>query len=254
MRGDCPRVSGGKRFPPLSFRGCYMRPRTLSVFVDESGRFQHPDALSRFYIVGLVFHDQDADISEAVRQLDANAEELGLDHEAFVFHAGPLIRMEKGYGVMNRRFRGRIFDRMMTFARHVDFRYHCLCVDKKYIDSSLQILSRLKGQLEDFIRVHHDELTRLGRVKVYYDCGQSPVTNLLHDVFKDIGCSVEFAQKVEPRNYKLFQVADLICTVTLIEQKLLSGDHMSESEHRFFGGPKAFMHNVMRKIKRKELA
>ena len=69
-----------------------------------------------------------------------------------------------------------------------------------------------------------------------------------------ISAITAFAQKVEPRNYKLFQVADLICTVTLIEQKILSGDHMSESEHRFFGGPKAFMHNVMRKIKRKELA
>lgn len=30
--------------------------RTLSVFVDESGRFLHPDAISRFYIVGMVFH------------------------------------------------------------------------------------------------------------------------------------------------------------------------------------------------------
>ena len=25
--------------------------------------------------------------------------------------------------------RGRIYRRMMTFARKVDFRYHCLCID-----------------------------------------------------------------------------------------------------------------------------
>ena len=120
-----------------------------------------------------------------------NAEELGLDHEAFVFHAGPLIRMEKGYGVMNRRFRGRIFDRMMTFARHVDFRYHCLCVDKKYIDSSLQILSRLNCR------------------------------PYLHG---DIDRTEDF----ERRSYERIRAS-------------------------LFGGQKAFMHNVMRKIKRKEL-
>ena len=51
-RGICPRVSGGKKFSPLSFIGsCNMEAkRTLSMFVDESGRFQHPDPDSRFYI------------------------------------------------------------------------------------------------------------------------------------------------------------------------------------------------------------
>ena len=34
-----------------------MSGETLSIFVDESGRFQYPDADSRFYILGLVFHD-----------------------------------------------------------------------------------------------------------------------------------------------------------------------------------------------------
>ena len=230
-----------------------MDERTLSIFVDESGRFQYPDKDSRYYIVGMVFHDQSQDISRFVKQLDENAEMIGLDPEKFVFHAGPLIRMEKGYAIMNRRFRGRIFDRMMTFARHVDFKYHCLSVDKKYIDSSLQIVSRLKNQLNEFISAHRDELKSCGRVKIYYDCGQSPVTNLLHETFTGIGCPLEFAQKVKPVNYKLFQLADLICTIHLIELKLKNGDRMSESECRFFGGAKDFKHNILRKLKAKEI-
>ena len=32
--------------------------KVLSIFVDESGRFQFPDTNSRFYILGLVLHDQ----------------------------------------------------------------------------------------------------------------------------------------------------------------------------------------------------
>ena len=34
---------------------------TLNIFVDESGRFQYPDNASRFYILGMIFHDQALD-------------------------------------------------------------------------------------------------------------------------------------------------------------------------------------------------
>ena len=63
---------------------------TLSIFVDESGRFQYPDELSRFYILGMVFHDQDCDISSLVADLERAESELGLENHCF--HAGPLIR------------------------------------------------------------------------------------------------------------------------------------------------------------------
>lgn len=226
----------------------------LSVFVDESGIFQHPDADSRFYIVGMVFHDQRIDISPLVRQLDQNASRLGLDSDVFTFHAGPLIRQEKSYAIMNRHFRGKIFDRMLTFARKVDFRYHCLDVDKRYITSVLQIATKLKKDLVEFLALHREELMSLGKVKVYYDCGQTPITNLLHQTFaSELSCPVEFAPGVRPENYKLFQLADLICTLRLIELKIRNGEPMTHSEFKFFGSPRAFERNVLRKIKSKEL-
>jgi len=80
---------------------CGRRMKTLSIFVDESGRFQHPDADSRFYILGMVFHDQSHDISRIVADLERSELELGL--EGHCFHAGPLIRKEKGYEIMSRR-------------------------------------------------------------------------------------------------------------------------------------------------------
>ena len=43
----------------------------LSVFVDESGKFQHSDSTSRYYVVGMVFHRQSDSIAEAVKALDA---------------------------------------------------------------------------------------------------------------------------------------------------------------------------------------
>ncbi len=225
---------------------------TLSIFVDESGRFQHPDVGSRFYILGMVFHDQSSDIAKCVADLDAAESQLGL--EGHCFHAGPLIRKEKEYAIMSRQFRGRIFSRMMAFASRVDFKYRCLSVDKKYIDSAQQIVERLRAELLSFIDRHREMLSSVKQIKVYYDCGQSPVTNLLHRTFENaIGKSVEFKQDVKPSHYRLFQIADLVCTLHLIELRLLYGVAMTHSEMRFFGGPHAFRRNVLKKIKQKEL-
>ena len=76
-----------------------MEARTLSVFVDESGNFRFPDSESRFYIVGMVFHDQSVDISREIAVLERSDTEIGL--QGHCFHAGPLIRREKNYSMLS---------------------------------------------------------------------------------------------------------------------------------------------------------
>ena len=224
----------------------------LSVFVDESGNFKFPDSECRFYILTLLFHDQSVDISPEIRRLEQSDDKIGL--VGHCFHAGPLIRREKNYSMLSRQLRGRIFSRMMTFARRVDYRYHCLTVDKNYINSKDQIVFRLKSCLSEFIVTHADFMGNVEKIKVYYDCGQSPVTHLLHDVFEnEMGGPVEFAVDVKPHRYRLFQLADLICTLHLIESKLCAGIRLSRSEQQFFGGPRMFRHNILRYIKAKEI-
>lgn len=227
--------------------------RKLSVFVDESGSFLYPDRDSRFYIIGMVFHDQSMDIRRQLNDMLRSIDELGLDPETFVFHAGPLIRREQGYEFLGRRLRERIFARMMTFARKVDFRYKCVIADKRYVTGPEQLADRLKSELSSFVESHKTDMERLGAVKIYYDCGQSVVTNIIHEVFERfLSCKVEFAQGVRPDRYRLFQLADLVCTVNLIALKLDTGMGMSRSEAKFFGGPKAFKHNILRRIRSKE--
>ena len=229
-----------------------MDKKTLSVFVDESGRFRHPDPDSRFYIVSLVLHDQSVDISSELDALDLRLRDLHI--EKLCFHAGPLIRQEKVFAVMDRSFRYRIFAAMMAFARHVDFRYRCLVVDKKNVTSSMQIVRVLGDGLAQFLDERREELDAFDRVKIYYDCGQSPMTNLLHRTFVAAsGVKIEFAQAVRPERYRLFQIADLICTVKLIEEKIRVGEGMTASEARFFGGAKEFRHNVLRYLRQKEI-
>ena len=226
--------------------------KILSVFVDESGRFQHPDVFSPFYILGLVIHDQSVDINPLVRDLERAESEIGLDGHCF--HAGPLIRKEKEYAAMSRPFRGKILSRMMAFVQRVDFKYHCLCDNKAFIDSVDHIVEHLRRELIEFINAHRAELSDVAKIKVYYDCGQSPVTNLLHKTFEsELGSKVEFAQNVHPEDYRLFQVADLVCTLHLIEQRLANGMRMTLSEVKFFGGPHDFKRNILKKLKVKEL-
>ena len=64
---------------------------------------------------------------------------------------------------------------------------------------------------------------------------------------------MEFAQGARQEAYKLLQVADLICTTRLIELRLSDGGKMTHSENRFFGGPRDFQRNILKRIKRKEI-
>jgi hypothetical protein len=226
----------------------------LSVFVDESGNFGDPDDIARYCIVTLVFHKQNLDITQFVDELNRANYDLGLDSESFQFHMGPLIRQEDEYAAMSRPMRGKILDRMMTFIRKADFQYHCLSVDTKFINTSQQIFEQLKAQLTDFIRLNHSEINALGKIKIYYDAGQKPVSKLLEEVFaENVLCLLEFAQGARQESYKLLQVADLICTTYLIELRLSDGGKMTRSENRFFGGPRDFQRNILKRIKRKEI-
>lgn len=226
--------------------------RTLSVFVDESGILAKDDPTSRFYIVALVLHEQERDIASAAERLDRELESVGIAN--LCFHAGPIIHAHDRFMFMTWDLRRKIFYRMLGFANHVPFRCACLSVDKKYRDGTRAIAEDLERQLAELIDGHRLDLTRHEAVKVYYDCGQKPLTNLLHDFFMARPhIPVVFAQAVEAERYKLAQVADLVCTVRLIEKKLESGLPLSRSEEKFFGGVRAFRHNVLRMIRRKSI-
>ena len=227
-----------------------MNTRTLSVFVDESGVLHQSDDSSRFYLLTLVFHNQSNAIDTLADEFDASIRRLGI--ERMCFHAGPIIRQTDDFAILSWEFRAKIFSLMMGFVRKADFSYHTFIVDKKFANSSEQIVNEIERQFSTFWSCH-PELREFDGIKVCYDCGQAPITNLLHRIFSPSFLPpVEFAQGVKPAQYKLFQVADLICSIILIEQKFAHQLAMSPSEHKFFGGPRNFKKNILRRIKAKE--
>lgn len=229
-----------------------MANATLSIFVDESGRFQFPDATSPYYIVSLVLHDQRIPIDGLVAELDRHFREMRLSNVCF--HAGPLIRQKNAFAIMDWSFRTKIFRRMLAFAHHLDFRYHCLVVEKRFVDSREQIVEKLQHEMLAFFDRLAVECHEFDRIKIYYDCGQTPVTNILLSTFRPrAGLEIEFAHAVTPDRYKLFQLADMIATLKLVELKLMHGEPLTASEHKFFGGPRNFKNNYLRFVKSKEI-
>ena len=225
---------------------------TLSIFVDESGRFQFPERESPYYIVSLVMHEQRILIDGLIAELDRHFAEMRLSNVCF--HAGPLIRQKNAFAIMDWSFRNKIFRRMLAFANKLDFQYHCLTVEKRFIDSKEQIVSHLQHDMDIFFDILVGAHPEFSRFKVYYDCGQTPVTNMLRSTFRPRpGLDIEFAQAVRPEQYKLFQVADMIATLKLVELKIEHGEPMTESEYKFFGGVRNFKRNYLRFVKAKEI-
>ena len=52
-------------------------------------------------------------------------------------------------------------------------------------------------------------------------------------------------KRVIPRNYRFFQVVDLICTIKLIEEKYKEKGHLSKSEEYFFRSYSVFKKNYL---------
>ena len=88
-------------------------------------------------------------------------------------------------------------------------------------------------------------------IKVYYDNGQVELTRIISSVFNTLLEDVTF-RKVIPSDYRLFQVADLVCTMTLIEMKL-EAHTLSKTERLFFGDERTLKKNYLKPLADKRI-
>lgn len=222
--------------------------KELSIFIDESGDFGVYSHHSPYYIITMVFHDQNSDIQPAVEKLNRELSFLGLDN--LCIHTGPIIRREEVYEYMTVHDRRRVFNKMVAFIRQADIRYKCFYIDKKHISDVVEATGRLSRQISQFVREHYEEFLSFEDVKIYYDNGQVEVSKILSSVFNALLPNPIF-RKVMPSDYKLFQAADLFCTMFLIELKLNSGI-LSKSEDMFFGNNRDLKKNYLKPLRKKE--
>lgn len=207
--------------------------KELSIFVDESGDFGKYSENSPFYIVSFVFHEQNCSIIDQVTNLDNSLEEMGLKNHTI--HTAPLIRREQSYKKFDIKLRRKIFYKLFAFTKHVEISHASLIVDKHPNSSPMEITKHLSKQLSALIKDNFEYFASFDNIIIYYDNGQYQVTNILVAIFNTLlSIDCEFRQ-VLPSDYKLFQTADLICTLALIKSKLERGKKLTNSEQIFFG-------------------
>ena len=221
--------------------------KELSIFIDESGDFGEYEYHSPFYLLTLVFHDQSIDISPNLLRHNAYMKQCNFPE--YTVHAGPLIRREGEYKELIVSERKHIFDTLFHFVRTIDITYHTIIVEKKQLIDEVDQTVRITKQFKAFITQHMETFMQYDRIVVYYDYGQRELTTIFVSLFNAFLNNVEF-KKVAPANYKLFQAADMLCTLELLtlkaERKMLSN-----SELTFFTSEKILYKSYLRQIHKK---
>ena len=226
-----------------------MADRILSCFIDESGDFGPYDFRSPYYYVSMVLHDQSIDISEKISGMETRASNLGFPNHAI--HTGPLIRRENVYVNDLMEDRKHLFNVLYFFTVQLPIQYFCVKVNKAECDDEIQQTARLSRLITAEIQAHWDFWTTFDRIIVYYDNGQTQLTRIITSVFNTLFTNVEM-RRVRPVDYKLFQVADLLCTMEMLADKA-EHNGFSKSETEFFGSAGRFNKDYYRKVKGKRL-
>lgn len=226
-----------------------MAEKILSVFIDESGDFGPYDFRAPYYLVAMVLHNQDIDISKNIDDLENHLTKLGYKQHAI--HTGPLIRRESVYSNDLMENRKRLFNALFNFTRRLDFHYVCAKIRKDECPDLITLTAKISKAIAEIISSHQDFWGEYDRIIVYYDNGQIELTKILTSVFNTLYAHVEF-RKVRPIDYKLFQAADLICTIELLAEKA-GTNSFSKSEQEFFCSVRDFKKNYLKPLMKKHL-
>lgn len=221
--------------------------KELSIFIDESGDFGEYDYHSPYYIISMVMHDQGCDITPELIKLENELSNVGYPNHCV--HAGPIIRQEAEFRFEDRDVRKKILKKLMSFLRQIDIRCKTVYIEKKHIADEVEAAGKLAKELSRFIRDNLQYFLSFDIVKIYYDNGQVEVNKILSSVFNVLLDNVEF-RKVMPADYRLFQVADLVCTLQLLELKLESHS-LSNSEKMFFENERTLKKNYLKTLAQK---
>ena len=223
--------------------------KELSIFVDESGDFGEYAQHAPYYIITMVFHDQSNDISTNINILNNALRQIGYGDEQAV-HTEPLIRREPPYQYFQPNERRAIFSKLYYFTLNCDIKYKSFVFKKVEYENSFKLEARMARELSQFIRENLSYFQSFEKVILYYDNGQHELNRILNTVLATQLADYD-VRKVIPNEYRLFQVADLICTLELLKTKMEHGK-LSNSEERIFHSKRDLKKDFLKGIQKKE--
>lgn len=223
--------------------------KELSIFVDESGDFGAFEQHAPYYIITMVFHNQSNDISPNIIILNNALKQIGYGGEQAV-HTEPLIRRESPYQYFQPNERRAIFSKLYYFTLNCDIKYKSFVFRKAEYENSFKLEARMARDLSRFIKENLEYFQSFERVILYYDNGQHELNRILNTVLATQLADYD-VRKVIPNEYRLFQVADLICTLELLKAKIEHGK-LSNSEEKIFHSKRDLKKDFLKGICKKE--
>lgn len=222
--------------------------KELSIFIDESGDFGLYQSHSPYYIISLVFHDQNNDISDKIEYLNKHLSHYQINNNCI--HTGPIVRREEIYQNMDLKERRNILNSFTIFIKKCPITFKTFYIEKKHINDEMEAITKLTKQISNFLKEYLLYFNGFHEIKVYYDNGQVEVSKMLSSIFNTLFSNVIF-KKVIPSQYKLFQAADYFCYFKLLSLKL-KNNSISDNEIKFFGKKYNINKNYIKEIKKRE--
>lgn len=219
----------------------------LSIFIDESGNL---DQACRYYLVTLVFHEQNDEYSEPLERFKWEIAEARLPEHPF--HLGPLLRANRPFDSMDIATRKRILSRFSALTTRLPFRYLTFWTRTSEVDHDEKWLAdRMVKELYSAMITHLDYFQRFSHVKVYYDNGQGFVTRAVHSALETaLSRNAIIHKDASPKDYVFAQVADYVCGLELAALKY-ERKEQGGSEVTFFGDKGSFRKNYLKKLRKR---
>ncbi len=221
----------------------------LSIFIDESGDFGEVTERPAYYLVTMVFHEQNIDITDEIKKLEDSVKLAGFDLE--YLHTGPIIRREQIFKEYLLEERRKLLYKMLYFYNKCDIHHATIAVNRKETADKVALSGRLSKEIAKIITLHSTYFERFDRIIVYYDNGQAELSAILNAVFSVLFRDVEF-RKAEPQKYRLLQLADFVCSMELLKIKK-EEKRLSKSEEKFFYKPQELKKQFLKSLDKKRL-
>lgn len=141
---------------------------------------------------------------------------------------------------------------LLLYRFYVGLRvYICPVIKKSECSDVIAMTGKLSRAITAEMTKHEAFWNSFDKVIVYYDNGKVELTKILSSVFNILYTDVAF-RKVKLVDYKLFQVADLVCTMELLSEKAENRSFL-KSETEFFCSIRDFRKNYLKPLQKKKL-
>ena len=164
-----------------------------------------------------------------------------------MIHTTDLIRNKGDYKYLSINQRQSIFNSLFVFTKRSPIKLKSIIVSKKYTDTYKLLKKQLTIELNELVSNNYKFFQKFDKIKIYYDNGQSQLTSILEDVFKNF--NISFISDFDKTKEKLFQVADMLTFIDKYYYKFQHKLYISKNEKIFFENME--MRKLLKELKSK---